>query len=295
MEIVDPLAWLTEHKDEILSVLLTKVLPVTLSLFTIIFLFLVSYAWSNWNLNFGGQRVSRRKSSSPSNAQPPHIVSYEESKAQIIAAAENLQQEDVDIVKELESRTRRKTIKNAATVAARKKAARIQTMTAGGLQTMKTELTNRGTRKTLTSEGSINNKLGSLSSDYSDGLDMDHVYLTFGQLLWGYCFVGLNAGEYVLRVECIYRHFVLLYLCCIPCVLIHLIPLVYYLSIVTTTRVFDETQYILLEMPRLAQQNRISQTDARRLRCLCRQNVFGNEYGMLLQVSIWEYCWILFS
>lgn len=142
-------------------------------------LFAYFYAWKQWSAHFGGKRVSRRVASSPSNAQPPHIVSFEESKAQVVAAAENLDQSDA-IVKSLEGRTARKTVKGAATLAARKKAARVQTMTAEGVEKLQTELTNRGTRKTITSADGVN--VGSLSAEAAGGLDMDHVYLTFPQV-----------------------------------------------------------------------------------------------------------------
>ncbi len=181
----------------IVSTVLTFGPYVLATLAVIYFCFAYFYAWKHWNAYFGGKRVSRRVASSPSNAQPPLIVPYEESKARIVAAAETLNQEDDTVVKALEGRTARKSIKLAATIAARKKAARVQTMTARGVEQIQTELTNRGTRKTITSANGVN--VGSLSAEPAEGLDMDHVYLTFTQILWGYTFVGLNAHFLMLR------------------------------------------------------------------------------------------------
>lgn len=164
---------------------------IVLHLVIIYLSFAYFYVWKAWTESFGGKRVSRREKTSPSNAQPPKIVPYEESKAEIIAAAESLGA-DSDGVRMMMKNTRRKTIKDAATKAAQKKAARIQTMTASGVEKMQTELTNRGTRKTITSSGALNQ--GSLSAEDAEGMDMDHVYLSFTQLLFAYTFVGANAG-----------------------------------------------------------------------------------------------------
>jgi hypothetical protein len=65
-------------------------------------------------------------------------------------------------------------------------------MRASTLDLMQAELTSTGKRKTITSAGGSVN-VGSLSNENAEGLDMDHVYLSFPQLLWGYTFVGLNA------------------------------------------------------------------------------------------------------
>ena len=154
---------------------------IVLHLVIIYLSFAYFYVWKAWTESFGGKRVSRREKTSPSNAQPPKIVPYEESKAEIIAAAESLGA-DSDGVRMMMKNTRRKTIKDAATKAAQKKAARIQTMTASGVEKMQTELTNRGTCKTITSSGALNQ--GSLSAEDAEGMDMDHVYLSFAQLLY---------------------------------------------------------------------------------------------------------------
>lgn len=183
--------WIVENKD----VILTSV-KYFLGGFTILYLlFAYFYAWKQWNAHFGGQRVSRRVKDSPSNAQPPVVVSYEDSKGQILAAAETLELADDDnLLAQLTKNTGRKSVKSAATHAARKKAARIQTMRASSLDKMQAqmELTSTGKRKTITSAGGSVN-VGSLSNENAEGLDMDHVYLSFPQLLWGYTFVGLNA------------------------------------------------------------------------------------------------------
>lgn len=52
------------------------------------------------------------------------------------------------------------------------------------MEKMKSELNLSRSRKSLTSSGAIN--VGSLSSENAEQLDMDHVYLTFSQILWGY-------------------------------------------------------------------------------------------------------------
>ena len=84
--------WIVENKD----VILTSV-KYFLGGFTILYLlFAYFYAWKQWNAHFGGQRVSRRVKDSPSNAQPPVVVSYEDSKGQILAAAETLELADDD-------------------------------------------------------------------------------------------------------------------------------------------------------------------------------------------------------
>ena len=162
------------------------------ALFVLWLLFAYFYAWKQWCKHFAGKRVSRRQSGCASNKQMPELQPYHDAKEQILEAAENLQQDDNEVVKSLAMKTGRRTIKGAATILARKKASRLQTLTPAGVAKMKLNLLG-----TFTSANMINK--GSLSDEVAEGLDMDHVYLSFPQLLWGYTFVGLNAHFLMVR------------------------------------------------------------------------------------------------
>ena len=86
--------WLTANQSEILSILFTSTKYVLLTFVFLYANFAYFYAWKQWNVHFGGKRVTRRDKSSPSNAQPPKVVSFEDNKGQILAAAEKLGQDD---------------------------------------------------------------------------------------------------------------------------------------------------------------------------------------------------------
>lgn len=90
--------WLIEHKDLILSILFKSAKYFLVGFILLYLLFAYFYAWKQWNAHFGGKRVSRRLKDSPSNAQPPAVVSYEYSKGQILAATEELSQDDDPVV-----------------------------------------------------------------------------------------------------------------------------------------------------------------------------------------------------
>ena len=159
-----------------------KYAPAVALSFLLIFLLYAYYVYQIWELHFGRKRVSRREAYSPSNMQPPDVKTFEHNRDRILKAAD-LHPVNFDTCELLHplAKNMKKAEKEKATNEARRKAARLNSLTPNGD--------------------------GSLSFETAAELDMDHVYLTFPELLWAYCFIGPNAyflwlkGVFILAIR----------------------------------------------------------------------------------------------
>ena len=155
-----------------------------------LFLLYAYYVYQIWEVNFGRKRVSRRQFSSPSNMQPPDVKTFEQNKDNILKAA-NLHAVNFDTCELLHplAKNMKKSEKDKATQEARRKATRLNSMTPWTMKQAATRVISAlRSRSFLTDENE-----GSLSNETAKELDMDHVYLTYPELLWAYCFIGPNA------------------------------------------------------------------------------------------------------
>ena len=144
--------------------------------FTFLYFLYAFYVYTVWDKHFGGKRVGRGAETCPSNRKPPDIKTYEQNRKNILDAAE-LHPDNYASCELLNP-----LMKNKSSAQKRdgvEKAWKRNVERSGHLKWSKSNL--------------LDENYGKLSEKKADNLNMDHVYLTFPQLLWAYTFVGPNA------------------------------------------------------------------------------------------------------
>lgn len=132
---------------------------------TIMYLKYAYNAFLVWERDFASNRVPRSHEASVSNKEPPHVKTWEANRSSIlIAAAAHPDITDDGNLQQLRNTTAPRPTLNHMKI----RASRTMSMTYQEVP----ELTS-----------------GSLSNVEADALDMDHIYISFFDFLWGYTFI----------------------------------------------------------------------------------------------------------